>query len=328
MNHPLENFDPGYEADRIVGFLRDSAARFRRKGAVLGLSGGVDSALCAALCKRAFGPAVLAISMPETECKDATRLLPKAVAKHFDIRCIEEDLTQVLQAHRAYARRNDSLRLRAPHFRDGQKFKIAPSPSQQRGIRYFSATIEGPDPAPVRLDAASYLGIVAASNFKQRCRKTVEYYYAELQSFCVIGTPNIQEYELGFFVKQGDGIADIKPIAHLYKTQVYALASYLGVPNEITSRPPTTDTYPMEQEQDEFFFSLGYEEMDVCLWGWNHKIPAADSAQFLGLPTAQVQMVYEDISAKKRNAAYLHSEALRMEPAISTQQAVRQSAPS
>ena len=315
MNHPLHGFNPESETERIVSFLRDSAARFRRKGAVLGLSGGVDSALCAALCERAFGSAVLAISMPEMECKDATRMLPKAVAEHFGIHLIEEDITPMLRAHGAYQRRNEALRLRAPSFRDGQKFKIAPSPSQEGGVRFFSATIEDADLGPIRLDANSYLGIVAASNFKQRCRKTVEYYHAERNHFCVIGTPNLQEYELGFFVKQGDGSADMKPIAHLYKTQVYALARHLGVPEEITTRAPTTDTYPMEQEQGEFFFSLDYEQMDVCLWGSNHKISAAETSKFLGLPTQQVERVYEDIAAKKRNAEYLLGDALRLSPA-------------
>ena len=324
MNHPLHGFNPKFETERIVSFLRDSAARFRRKGAVLGLSGGVDSALCAALCERAFGSAVLAISMPESECKDATRTLPKSVAEHFGIRLIEEDITSMLRAHQAYHRRNEALRLRAPSFRDGQKFKIAPSPSQEGGVRFFSATIEGAESTPIRLDANSYLGIVAASNFKQRCRKTVEYYHAERNHFCVIGTPNIQEYELGFFVKQGDGSADIKPIAHLYKTQVYALARHLGVPDEITARAPTTDTYPMEQEQGEFFFSLDYEQMDVCLWGVNHQIPAAESAKFLGLPTPQVQRMYDDIAAKKRNAEYLLGDALRLSSAEPIRSAANQ----
>ena len=128
-----------------------------------------------------------------------------------------------------------------------------------------------------------YLGVVAATNMKQRTRKQLEYYHADRLNYAVLGTPNRLEYDQGFFVKNGDGAADIKPIAHLYKTQVYALAAHLGLPEEIRSRPPTTDTWSLAQSQEEFYFSVPYPTMDLCLFGLENGIAAAEVAARAGL---------------------------------------------
>ena len=159
-----------------------------------------------------------------------------------------------------------------------------------------------------------YLGIVAATNMKQRTRKQIEYYHADRLNYAVIGTPNRLEYDQGFFVKNGDGAADVKPIAHLYKSQVYALAEHLGVPEEIRRRPPTTDTWSLAQSQEEFYFSLPYREMDLCLYGLNNEVPAAAVAQAIGLTTEQVEAVWRDIASKRRTTAYLHEPPMLVEP--------------
>ena len=172
----------------------------------------------------------------------------------------------------------------------------------------FSIIAQSPSGETIkkRLPLQAYLGIVAATNFKQRIRKMFEYYHADRLNFAVAGTPNRLEYDQGFFVKLGDGAADIKPIAHLYKTQVYQLAEYLGVPDEICKRPPTTDTYSLPQGQDEFYFSLTHDKMDICLYAVNHKIPAAQVAGEIGITEEQVLRVYQDIETKRSTTRYLH----------------------
>ena len=157
---------------------------------------------------------------------------------------------------------------------------------------------------------AAYLQLVAATNFKQRMRKMMEYYHADRLNYAVAGTPNRLEYDQGFFVKQGDGAADFKPIAHLYKTQVYALARYLEVPEEICSRPPTTDTYSMAQTQEEFYFALPYDRMDLCLYAHNHGVAAGEVGEVVGLRADQVERVYKDIESKRRMTKYLHTAPL------------------
>jgi NAD+ synthase len=166
----------------------------------------------------------------------------------------------------------------------------------------------------VRLPLHAYLGIVAATNMKQRTRKQLEYYHADRLNFAVAGTPNRLEYDQGFFVKNGDGAADLKPIAHLYKTQVYQLAEFLGVPAEVRHRPPTTDTYSLPQTQEEFFFSLPYRQMDLCLYGLNQGLPPEAVAREAGLTPAQVERAYRDLEGKRRTARYLHEPPLLVEP--------------
>ncbi len=159
-----------------------------------------------------------------------------------------------------------------------------------------------------------YLGVVAATNMKQRTRKQIEYYHADRLNYAVAGTPNRLEYDQGFFVKNGDGAADFKPIAHLYKTQVYQLAGYLGVPEEIRKRPPTTDTWSLPQTQSEFYFSMSYERMDVCLYALNEGVPAELAAPAAGLSVEQIKLAWRDIEAKRRAASYLHAPPLLQEP--------------
>jgi NAD+ synthase len=141
----------------------------------------------------------------------------------------------------------------------------------------------------------------------------MEYFHADRLNYAVAGTPNRLEYDQGFFVKLGDGAADFKPIAHLYKTQVYALAAHLGVPDEIRSRPPTTDTYSLAQTQEEFYFALPYDRMDLCLYALNHGVPAAEVAPVVGLTPPQVERVFKDIQSKRRTTSYLHQRPLLVE---------------
>ncbi len=204
-----------------------------------------------------------------------------------------------------------------PEYGGSDKCKIVlPNLLEHERYAIFSVVAQSADGRirRERLSAPAYLGVVAATNFKQRARKMMEYYYADLLQYAVAGTPNRLEYDQGFFVKNGDGAADFKPIAHLYKSQVYQLAEYLGVPEEIRMRPPTTDTYSLEQSQEEFYFTLPLEKMDLCLYGKTNGIQAEEIAPLAGMTEAEVERVYNMIDAKRRMARYLHSEPLLVEP--------------
>ena len=183
-------------------------------------------------------------------------------------------------------------------------------------VNTFSVVVQRPNGVEVktRLTPKAYLEIVAATNFKQRTRKMMEYFHADRLIYAVSGTPNRLEYDQGFFVKLGDGAADVKPIASLYKTQVYAMARHLGVIEEICSRAPTTDTYSLAQSQEDFYFALPYPTLDLVLWAKNHAVPAAEVGEVLGFSEQQVQRVYEDIDQKRRTTAYLHAAPLLLEP--------------
>jgi len=300
---------------RIEERIREQVlGTLRRRGAVVGMSGGIDSSVVASLCARALGPErVVGLLMPERDSSTDSLRLGRSMADHLGIRHLVEDVAPALAGLGCYARQLEAIRMVVPEYGDGWRCKLTlPSLLQGERLNITSLTVE--DPAgrqrTVRMSAAAYLQLVAATNFKQRARKVMEYYHADRLAFAVAGTPNLLEHELGFFVKQGDGAADFKPIAGLYKTQVYALAEFLGIPEEIRRRPPTTDTFSLAQSQEEFYFALPYREMDLCLWAHRHATPAAEVAQALGFTEAQVERVYRDIEAKRRVAAYLHRPPL------------------
>jgi NAD+ synthase len=299
----------------IEASIRDMVfGRLKRKGVVIGLSGGIDSSTAAALAVRALGRnRVFGVLMPESESASNTTDLGRLVADSLGIESRVEDISPILHAAGCYQRRDDAIRSVFPEYGPGYKCKIALADViSGAGYPIFSVVTESPDGvrARTRLTTDAYLTIVAATNFKQRTRKMLEYYYADRFAYAVVGTPNRLEHDQGFFVKNGDGAADLKPIAHLYKTQVYALAEFLGLPKEICSRPPTTDTYPLEQSQEEFYFLLPYQQMDLCLYGRNNNIPPEEIAGMAQLTTEQVMLAYKNIDAKRRASQYLHMRPL------------------
>jgi NAD+ synthase len=303
--------DAAAEVARIVEALRKQVlGAFGRRGAVIGLSGGIDSSVVAALCVRAFGnDRVLGVFMPEHHSSEDSLRLGRSWAEKLGISTALEDISAALEGLGAYRRQVEAIRTVVPEYDDGWKCKLVlPSILASNGLNITRLTVQSRDGThTVRLSSDTYLQIVAATNYKQRVRKMTEYYHADRLRYVVVGTPNRLEHDQGFFVKQGDGVADVMPIAHLYKTQVYQLAEYLEVEEEIRRRQPTTDTFSMPQSQEEFYFALPYHLMDLCLYAVNHEIPAPDVAGVIGLTAAQVEMVFRDIDAKRRAARYLHA---------------------
>jgi len=280
------------------------------------MSGGVDSSVCAALCVRAVGASkVFGLMLPERDSASTSLTRAKKMAEQLGIEYAVEDIAPTLEALGCYRRRDDAVRALIPEYRPDWKSKIVlPSVVDSDSYRLFSVVVQAPDGTQkrARLTHEAFLSIVAAMNFKQRSRKMMEYYHADRLNYAVVGTPNLLEYDQGFFVKLGDGAADLKPIAHLYKTQVYALAAALGLPEEIRSRPPSTDTYSLPQTQEEFYFSLPYDQMDLCLYAKNNGLPAADVAAALDRTPVQIERVFRDIDAKRKMARYLHSPPITL----------------
>jgi NAD+ synthase len=305
------SLDCAAEAERIAAAIRRTIVEeFRRRGAVVALSGGVDSAVCLALAVRALGGTrVLALLLPERESPPRGREIAQRLAEAHAVPCHVQDLTGALEAIGCYACRDEAIRALFPDYRSDWKSKLAIAGGLRGQFNYFKLVVQSPDgrTRECRLPHREYLQIVAAQNYKQRLRKTAEYFHADRLNYAVIGTPNRLEYDQGFFVKNGDGSADVKPIAHLYKTQVYALARHLGLPEEICAARPSTDTYSLPQTQEEFFFALPYEQMDLALWAHNHRIPAADLAGCLGSTLEQAEHVYRDIERKRATTRFLHA---------------------
>jgi NAD+ synthase len=316
--------DAATTIERIAEAIRSQVlGTLRRRGAVVGISGGIDSSVSAALAARALGKnRVLGLLMPERASASESLSLGRKVADAIGIEAIVEDIAPILEAAGCYRRQADAIRQVFPEYAEGCQFKLVlPSILESDRLNVSRLVVQKPngESVTVRLTSSSYLALVAATNFKQRVRKMTEYFHADRLNYAVVGTPTRLEYDQGFFVKLGDGAADFKPIAHLYKSQVYQLAAHLGIPEEVRKRPPTTDTFSMPQTQEEFYFSLPYEKMDMCLYAHNHKVPATEVAGFVGLTSEQVERVFRDIEAKRRATRYLHSPPLLVEPVAELQ---------
>lgn len=304
--------------DQLLERLQNQVYKdLKRQGAVVGTSGGIDSAVVAALCARAFGKdKMLGVLMPDKDSSPESTKLGEELARTFGYEHVIENVTAGLEGAGCYRRRDEAMARIFPEYKPGWKAKIVLPTNilEKSQLNIFRLSITPPNgqPQTKRLPLKEYLQIVAASNMKQRIRMITLYYHAERLNYAVIGTGNKNEHDQGFFVKYGDGGADCKPIAHLFKTQVFQLAEYLGVPEGIRSRTPTTDTYPDEQTQEEFFFGLKFLTMDLLWLGKEQGYPRAEVAQVMGLTEEQVERVWNDLDQKKRTTEYLRQQPLEM----------------
>lgn len=314
----LPQLDYLAEADFIAAAMREMVhGRLKRRGLVVSMSGGIDSSVCAALAVRAVGPArVLGLLQPEKDSSGASRSLAEQLADHLGIRTVLHDLAPSLEAIGCYRAQHEVLTATVPGYGPGWKFKLAISEAMGGQVAITKVVAESPagQTSEHRLRAADYLKLIAATNFKQRLRKVMDYFHADANNYAVVGTPNRLEYDQGFFVKLGDGSADVKPIAHLYKTQVYDMARALGLPAAITSTTPTTDTFSLPQGQDEFYFGLPYPQMDLAIHHLNSGRPASELAQAIGCTESAAEAIYSSILAKRRTTAYLHAPAGLVRP--------------
>jgi len=309
-NSHLLDYDVASEVQRVAEFIRAKLrSDLKRRGLIVALSGGVDSSVCGALAVEAVGrERVVGLALPERDSSADSSRLANRLAAQLGVECRSQDIEPDLEALECYRWRDEAIRRLFPAYGSGWKNKIVIRPSHDSSFSYFNLVVQPPggELMEKRLPLKEYLQIVAATNYKQRMRKMVEYFHADRMNYAVVGTPNRLEFDQGFFVKNGDGSADIKPIAHLYKSQVYALARHFGLPEQICTAEPTTDTYSLVQGQDEFYFALPYQQMDVALRMMNRGEPAERLAGALGTDVDSAEKVYEDIRRKRRTTAYLH----------------------
>lgn len=289
----------------------------RRKGAVVGISGGIDSSVTLALAVKALGSDhVIGVLLPEKDSSSDSKELALKLAQQLGVKTLEENITPALEGLGCYKRRDEAVKDVFPEYNpDNYTMKIGINAQSigQNLPPIFSLTIvdeEGNQKSKL-LPTKEYLQIVAASNFKQRCRMSMLYYHAERLHYAVIGTPNKHEVEQGFFVKHGDGGADIMPIGNLYKTQVYQIAKHLDLPAEIINRTPTSDTYSAEQTQEEFFFQMPFSEMDILWYGYENGYAPSEVGAPLGKTEEQIKFIFNSFARKQRTTEYLRMSPIK-----------------
>jgi NAD+ synthase len=314
VDDPLA-LDPEITIDRLARRTAEAVRALGRRGAVVAVSGGVDSGVVAALCVRALGPArVLLLRLPERDIGSGASDLGLELAQALGAPSAEEPITVALDGLGCYRRRDEAIRSVFPDYEPGWRHKLVRS-APTGAIVTFSLVVERPDGTVERrkLTAAAYRALIAATNMKQRVRKLLEYTWADQLGYAVIGTPNLLEFDQGFFVKGGDGLADVKPIASLYKTQVYALARALELPEAIAGRAPTTETFSLPQSQEEFYFGHGWERMDLLVWARDAGVAADELAPRVGIPPDEVEAAYWEIDRRRIATRYLHAQPIVVE---------------
>jgi NAD+ synthase len=312
----VRDLDVEATIDRLARRTAAAVRDLGRRGAVVAVSGGVDSGVVAGLCVRGLGPKhVLLLRLPEQDIGSGSSDLGLELAETLGAPTVEEPITGALEGLGFYRRRDEAIRAVFPDYEPGWPHKLVRS-EPSGGMIVFSLVVQRPDGTEERrrVPTAAYRALLAASNMKQRVRKLFEYTYADQMHYAVIGTPNLLEYDQGFFVKGGDGLADVKPIAGLYKTEVFALARALGLPEGIAGRAPTTETFTLPQSQEEFYFGYGHELMDVLVHGREQGTPAAELAPRVGLTEDEVEVAYWEIDRRREATAYLHAAAVMVEP--------------
>ena len=305
--------------EQIVEKLRSDVHNvMRRYGGVVGVSGGIDSSVCLALAVRTFGAdKVRAVMMPEQDSSPDSEMLARELCAKFGVGDLHlENMTPALAGFRCYERRDEAVKRVLQEYdpatwkmkivmKQGSLFNKLPSLSNLVVVDPEGNAHEK------KLNAPDYLQIVASSNFKQRSRMSMLYYHAEALHYAVIGTPNKHEHEQGFFVKYGDGVADVMPIGNLYKTQVYQLAEYLEVPEEIIKRTPTTDTFSAEQTQEEFFYQLPFDLMDCFWYGFENGYHPAEVAAVMDETPEHVEALFLNFERKRKTTEYLRMSPVR-----------------
>ncbi len=311
FNKDILRIDGAKEAEKIGEFIRQQTKRLRRQGAVIGLSGGIDSALSAAMCVQALGKdKVFGLMLPDKESSPDSEAFATRHAQQLGIRYEVVDISPVLEAFGSYEKRDAVARSIFPEFIKDYKLKITLPANvlDNDTFNVFTLTIVAPDGSTKTafLNNSQTKGIIAATCTKHRTRMMTQYYYAEKMNYFVCGTTNKTEALQGLFVKYGDGGVDIEPLAHLFKAQVFQLSEHVGVIDEIIQRKPCPDTYSAPVTDEEWYFRMPYGILDLLLYAWEKKLDVKEVANVMGLTETQVNRAFRDFKNKYNATKHLN----------------------
>ncbi len=309
------NIVPENEIDRMNLFLKNEIFKsFRRKGVIVGLSGGVDSAVMASLAVEALGKEkVFGLILPEKESNPLSARFAALEAQRLGIDFAEKDMTPTVDAIGSYSIRDEYLKSLIPEYTPECKYNIAlPTDFLERdslNIYKLQVQTSAGDILTKRLSVDSFRFITAFASIKIRARMIHLYWEAERQNLVVAGTTNKTEMILGDFCKYGDGGTDIEAICHFYKTQIYQLAEYFQVIPEIRDRDPSPDTFSLPVTDQQFFFRIPFNKLDLLLYAWEHHIDTQDAADVLSLPEDAAKRAYREFTTKNNATAHLREVA-------------------
>jgi NAD+ synthase len=295
--------------DSICDFIKNEISnKFQRRGAVVGLSGGIDSAVTTALCVRAMGhEKVLGLIMPEKESEPESQILAKQFANKYNIKTETIDISSILDSFGVYENKEKIVKEKFPNFNKNCKYRLVVPPKFENtvGIPYLDILDDKNKQHKLKISSFDFLALTAATSIKHRVRMTMLYYYGEKNNFTVMGTTNKSEYLQGYFVKYGDGGSDIEPIVNLYKSQIYQLGQFLDIPKEILTKDASPDVWSFTTNDEEFFYSVPYDTVDLILYARENDLPIKEIQKLSNLSTENIENLLRFQNQKQNKSQHM-----------------------
>jgi len=293
----------------IENFVKEEISkRFQKRGAVIGISGGIDSAVMAAICAKSIDPKqVLGLIMPEKESDPTSQILAKKVAEQFQIETKIIDITSILESFGVYSIKEQIVKEKFSNFNNNCKYRVVvPSKfSSSVGIPFLEILDDENKKRQFKISTSEFLTLTASTSIKHRIRMTMLYYHAEKNNFCVVGTTNKSEFLQGYFVKYGDGGTDIEPLTNLYKSQIYQIGEFLKVPNEILEKDASPDIWSFNTSDEEFFYSVPYHVVDLILYARENNMEKSEIEKISNLSLEQIERLLQFQNQKRVKSQHM-----------------------
>ena len=299
--------------NEIIEFIKNEVFEiYQKKGVVIGLSGGIDSAITAALCTKSIGSEkILGLILPEKESDVNSKNLALQIAEKYNIDTETIDITNILESFGVYENKEKIVKEKFPNYNEKCKYRVVvPSKSENNiGMPFLEILDDENIVHKLKISSFDFLNLTAATSIKHRVRMTMLYNYAEKNNFTVVGTTNKTEYLQGYFVKYGDGGSDIEPLVHLYKTQIYQIANFLKLPEEIINQDASPDVWSFKTSDEEFFYAVPYNIVDLILYGREKNLSINEIAKFLNLESEKIEKLIQFQNQKQNK-----SQTMREKP--------------